>query len=65
VRSPAAPRRLVARTQDGGPAGAGAAAVAAGAAWHPWFPVNKNLWTSSFVLETAGLSMLLLGVSST
>lgn len=42
--------------------GAGAASVAAGAAWHPWFPVNKNLWTSSFVLVTAGLSMLLLGV---
>lgn len=42
--------------------GAGAASVAAGALWHPWFPVNKNLWTSSFVLVTAGLSMLLLGV---
>ncbi len=42
--------------------GAGAASVAAGAAWHPWFPVNKNLWTSSFVLVTAGLSILLLAV---
>jgi len=26
------------------------------------FPINKNLWTSSYVLFTAGLSMLLVGV---
>ncbi len=42
--------------------GAGTAAVAAGILWHPWFPVNKNLWTSSFVLVTSGLSMLALAV---
>jgi predicted acyltransferase len=41
-------------------AGTGLAAVALGAMWHPLFPVNKNLWTSSFVLVTSGLSMLLL-----
>jgi predicted acyltransferase len=43
-------------------AGAGAAAVAAGATWGVWFPVNKNLWTSSFVLVTAGLSLALLAL---
>ena len=41
-------------------AAAGAAAVLAGWAWHPFFPINKNLWTSSFVLVTAGGAALLL-----
>lgn len=39
---------------------AGLAAVALGYAWHPWFPLNKNLWTSSFTLAAAGYSSLLL-----
>lgn len=30
--------------------------------WDFVFPVNKNLWTSSFVLVTGGLSLLLLGI---
>ena len=30
--------------------------------WNIVFPVNKNLWTSSFVLVTGGLSLMLLGV---
>jgi predicted acyltransferase len=29
-------------------------------AWNLNFPINKNLWTSSFVLHCAGLSLLLL-----
>jgi predicted acyltransferase len=29
--------------------------------WNLVFPINKNLWTSSFVLQTGGLSLLLLG----
>jgi predicted acyltransferase len=33
---------------------AGAAAVLAGEAWSVWFPINKNLWTSSYVLLAAG-----------
>lgn len=37
----------------------GAAATAAGLAWGLWFPINKNLWTSSYVLFTAGLALLL------
>lgn len=30
--------------------------------WNLDFPINKNLWTSSFVLEVGGLSLLLLSV---
>ncbi|HEV7903748.1 MAG TPA: DUF5009 domain-containing protein [Pyrinomonadaceae bacterium] len=36
---------------------AGALAIVAGWAWGGWFPVNKALWTSSYVLLTAGLSL--------
>jgi len=35
--------------------------VAVGYAWGLTFPVNKNLWTSSYVLVTSGLGSLLLG----
>jgi predicted acyltransferase len=41
---------------------AGAFAVVAGWAWGHWFPVNKALWTSSYVLLTAGLALQLLAV---
>ena len=41
---------------------AGAACVVAGWAWNYWFPVNKPLWTSSYVLLTAGMALQLLGV---
>ena len=37
---------------------AGAAGVAAGLGWGHWFPINKNLWTSSYVLLAAGWSAL-------
>ena len=30
--------------------------------WNPWFPINKNLWTSSYVLFTAGYAMATLSV---
>ena len=33
-----------------------------GLAWHPFFPINKNLWTSSFVFVTAGAAALLLAL---
>lgn len=29
---------------------------------HPLFPINKQLWTSSFVLFTAGAALLVLGI---
>ena len=40
----------------------GAMVAVAGCVWGWAFPVNKNLWTSSFVLLTAGLGALTLGV---
>jgi len=30
--------------------------------WNLNFPINKNLWTSSFVLEVGGISLLLLSI---
>jgi predicted acyltransferase len=39
---------------------AGATAIAVGLAWHTWFPINKNLWTSSYVVFTAGCASVLL-----
>lgn len=41
---------------------AGAILLAAGLIWDPLFPINKSLWTSSYVLYTGGIAMLLLGV---
>ncbi|WKN44781.1 acyltransferase family protein [Tunicatimonas pelagia] len=29
--------------------------------WHQGFPVNKNLWSSSYVLVSSGMALLLLG----
>lgn len=40
---------------------AGVFAAIAGYFWGLTFPVNENLWTSSFVLVTAGFASLLLG----
>lgn len=34
-----------------------------GLAWDLFFPINKKLWTSSFVLYTGGISMILLAGS--
>ncbi len=34
----------------------------AGGAWNHWFPLNKKLWTSSYVLYAAGWSLLVLAV---
>ena len=38
----------------------GTAAVVVGEVWNVWFPINKNLWTSSYVVFTAGYAMLAL-----
>jgi predicted acyltransferase len=35
----------------------GNAAILAGMVWDGWFPINKALWTSSYVLFTGGLAM--------
>jgi predicted acyltransferase len=34
--------------------------LALGMLWNPWFPINKNLWTSSYVLFAAGFAMAVL-----
>ena len=41
---------------------AGAVMIALGWAWHPFFPVVKKLWSSSFVLVAGGWSAVMLGV---
>jgi predicted acyltransferase len=41
---------------------AGAVLMVAGQLLHPYFPINKNLWTSTFVLFTGGFAMLLLAL---
>ena len=38
------------------------ASLAGGLLWSHWFPINKNLWTSSYVLFAAGWSLLLLAL---
>jgi predicted acyltransferase len=40
----------------------GLTSLTAGLVWDIWFPINKNLWTSSYVLFAAGWSLLLLAV---
>jgi len=42
---------------------AGVTGVLLGGVWNFWFPLNKKLWTSSFVLFAAGLGLLLLALS--
>ena len=41
---------------------AGAICTALGWAWNSFFPINKALWTSSYVLFTGGLALQFLGL---
>ena len=34
--------------------------LGAGKIWNLWFPINKNLWTSSFVLFSGGFALVFL-----
>jgi predicted acyltransferase len=36
--------------------------IVAGEFWRIWFPINKNLWTSSYVLLSAGFALVCLAV---
>ncbi|MEO8433666.1 MAG: DUF5009 domain-containing protein [Pyrinomonadaceae bacterium] len=36
---------------------AGACCIVIGWVWHPFFPINKSLWTSSYVFFTGGLAL--------
>lgn len=40
----------------------GAVGILAGQLWGIWFPINKKLWTSSFVLFTAGCALVCLAI---
>jgi predicted acyltransferase len=50
-------------TKAAGMAGAGLLCVAAGELMNIWFPINKKLWTSSYVVFTAGLALLSLALA--
>ena len=39
---------------------AGVAGIVAGEVWSHWFPINKRMWTSSYVLLAAGIACVLL-----
>jgi len=41
---------------------AGGAGLAIGLLWDRFFPINKNLWTSSYVVFTAGFACVLLAI---
>lgn len=43
----------------------GCAAIVAGEVWSRAFPINKNLWTSSYVLLAAGIAAVALAACST
>jgi predicted acyltransferase len=49
-----------ARRKTMGMLGAAVALLAVGWFWGHWFPINKKLWTSSYVLLSAGWALLLL-----
>jgi predicted acyltransferase len=55
LRSDASPRVKALRM-----AGFGVIGLIAGLVWNQWFPINKNLWTSSFVLLTGGCALVFL-----
>ena len=40
----------------------GAVGIGLGVAMHFWFPINKNLWTSSYVMFTGGAALISLGL---
>jgi len=58
LRSSRAPRVKVAGLLAGG-----LALTLAGLLWHESFPINKNLWTSSYVLFTGGMAASLFAVT--
>ena len=42
--------------------GIGGLALVAGLVWSLWFPINKNLWTSSYVLFSTGAALICLAI---
>jgi len=41
---------------------AGILGLIAGEIWNIWFPINKNLWTSSFAVFTGGFALVFLAI---
>jgi len=39
---------------------AGSICITLGYIWNGWFPINKNIWTSSYVLYTGGIALFFL-----
>ena len=56
--------RLTINRMRAGLAAAGVAGLLAGLIWARWFPINKNLWSSSYVLLAAGWAALALAGAS-
>ncbi len=54
--------KRAARTNTLGLAFGAATCLASGYLWSIWFPLNKKMWTSSYVLVAAGWSLLLLAL---
>ena len=50
-------------TKTMGLAAGAAACMAAGYFWSIWFPLNKKMWTSSYVLAAAGWTLALLALA--
>lgn len=42
--------------------GFGVVSIGLGLVWNPWFPINKPIWTSSYVLYTYGIAVLVLSI---
>ena len=55
-------RSTSASTKALGLLGASISGLVLGTVWNIWFPINKKLWTSSYVLFAAGCTLLLLAV---
>jgi predicted acyltransferase len=55
-------RPISASTKALGLLGASISGLMLGEIWNVWFPINKKLWTSSYVLFAAGCTLLLLAL---
>ena len=53
-----------AKRMQAGLAFAGVVGIVFGLVWGHWFPLNKNLWTSSYVLFAAGVAAIALAACS-
>lgn len=51
-----------AMAKAGGLLAGAVAGIASGLLWNVWFPINKKMWTSSYVLFAAGCTLLLLAI---